>query len=213
MPADQLVQRRKEDGIFAGFVRTIHANERRHGRSHRGQIFGFCGSGDAFRESTSHGMLRPQVHRQFDQVVRLLKTGEYPGFFDLLVVILDESGNERRGFPHDFGVEAFPGLNAPACFVINQQNPIEYSMLAHEVFVGGNILILFFFPLGGLRAGGLLSGFLPGGRLQRFNQSGGYQSGGSGQKNTARFLHEFRPFLSSKVNIIMPAPGKSKSAL
>jgi len=61
--------------------------------------FGFCGSAMLFRKSPSHGMLRPQIHREFHQVVRLLKTGEDPGLFDLLVVILDEAGNQARGFP------------------------------------------------------------------------------------------------------------------
>ena len=45
---------------------------------------------DSFRHTTSHGVLRPEIYGQFNQLARLFKAREEVVFFQLLVVVLNK---------------------------------------------------------------------------------------------------------------------------
>jgi hypothetical protein len=87
-------------------------------------------------------LLLEHVH-EIDKHIVLAKTREEIVLLELLMVLLDEGADDLRGIDHRRRREVFLRGDAARHFVIDEKDPLQQSVLTHEV-LGGSDLELFF---------------------------------------------------------------------
>src|SRR5439155_10110190 len=136
---DQPVQGGKEDRVLAGLVRAVHADEAAQA-AHQGLpaagVPGHRGPGEA-QDVTGHPpsrlVLRAQDGDEVGQRPRLLEPREEMVLLQLLVVLLDEPAHDTRRAAHRVGRQLDAGLQPADRLLVDEQDAVEESVLAHEV--------------------------------------------------------------------------------
>src|ERR1700758_3703788 len=84
-------------------------------------------------------MLREKRVHKIDELAGFAKAREKEIFFQLLVILLHKVANDVGGAGQHRAVERLFGGKEIKMVLVDQQEAIEYSVLAHQIFGGGNI--------------------------------------------------------------------------
>ncbi len=135
-----IAQRRENNGVFACLMRLKHPDERRHvlhqGFSRRlvGRSRSTGGGEHPVGEHVAALVLGAQYGGDVGEFARLFQLGEDILFLQVCVVVLDEASNDPRACIERLRGSLIAGLQAADAFSIDQQDALENSVLAHQVF-------------------------------------------------------------------------------
>jgi len=128
-------------------------------------VLAAAGSGlkDRLRDAPAGLMLRQQRIDERQHLSSVPETGKHSLLFRLFVIVLDEIPHDLRSIGDDRRVKVLVRCEFPQAGFVNQQQPVEHAMLAHQIL--GRGYLGFFFGLLFLLFAGL------GGERGRYNQS------------------------------------------
>src|SRR5579872_3012489 len=104
-------------------------------------------------------MLREESIDQINQLSGFAKPREKKVFFELLVIVLDEVTDNVGGAGQYRAVKRLFGAKTAEMFIVNEQDPVEQAVFAHEVFRWRNVFAGLFFRFRSLLRNGKSKGW------------------------------------------------------